>query len=171
MVLQPWHRPSAELLAVDLPDAAVRRRPLHILCHLPDIFGNHPLLIVQRPHPCGAGDGMLRIGGDSRSFLHEQLPVSGVRPRAGAADSDRGSHRDRFDVAASRFYQMGLRHLFPDGGCEECLHLWHPRRRHRTREGDPQRETDALPSPRLHLPRSGAWSQRHAPDGRAGLRG
>lgn len=67
--------------------------------------------------------------------------------------------------------KMGLRHLFPDGGCEECLHLWHPRRRHRTREGDPQRETDALLSPRLHLPRSGAWSQRHAPDGRAGLRG
>ena len=45
MVLQPWHRPSAELLAVDPPDAAVRRHPLHILCHLPDIFGNHPLLI------------------------------------------------------------------------------------------------------------------------------
>lgn len=108
LVLQPWHRPSAELLAVDLPDAAVRRRPLHILCHLPDIFGNHPLLIVQRPHPCGAGDGMLRIGGDSRPFLHEQLPVSGVRPRAGAAYPDCGSHRDRFDVAASRFYQMGL---------------------------------------------------------------
>lgn len=48
---------------------------------------------------------MLRIGGDSRPFLHEQLPVSGVRPRAGAAYPDCGSHRDRFDVAASRFYQ------------------------------------------------------------------
>ena len=43
--------------------------------------------------------------GDSRPFLHEQLPVSGVRPRPGAANPDCGSHRDRFDVAASRFYQ------------------------------------------------------------------
>lgn len=35
---------------------------------------NHPLLIVQRPHPCGAGDGMLRIGGDSRHFFTNSCP-------------------------------------------------------------------------------------------------
>ena len=64
---------------------------------------------------------MLRIGGDSRPFLHEQLAVSGVRSRAGAAYPDRGSHRDRFDVAASRFYQMGLRHLFRTEGAKNVF--------------------------------------------------
>lgn len=41
-------------------------------------------------------------------FFTNKLPVSGVRPRPGAANPDCGSHRDWFDVAASRFYQMGL---------------------------------------------------------------